>query len=67
MRENSSYNEIYKDLHTIVLQTSSLRTLLHKLEVCATVQSGGLGPIDQKCAYIFGLDYKIFSSAYIVR
>ncbi len=35
----ADYSEIYNYLHTIVAQTFSLRTLLHKLKVCATAQS----------------------------
>ncbi len=41
--------EIYNYLHTIVAQTFSLRTLLHKLAVCPTAQSISLGLTYQKC------------------
>ncbi len=48
------YDEIYNYLHTVVAQTFSLRTLLHKLKVCATAQSKpvDLGITCQNCAYI---------------
>ncbi len=41
--------EIYNYMHTIVAQTFSLRTQLHKLAVCATTQSISLGLTYQKC------------------
>ncbi len=47
------YSEIYNYLRTIVAQTNSLSY--------STVQSVGLGPTYQKCAYIFVFHYKQFT------
>ncbi len=48
------YSGIYNYFHTFVPSTFQFaHTLLHKLEVCTTAQSGGLGLTCQKCAYTF--------------
>ena len=61
MCDNFSYSGINNYLHTFVASTSQFaHTRLHKLEVCATTQSCGLGLTNQKCAYIFEFYYKYY-------